>query len=78
MPVFLGNLIAVLLVAGLLAVCIKEILKSHKNGGCGGCSGCSGGSCAGCAGKCGGCAGKLGRHGPTVSGRGRRNIMFPG
>ena len=51
MPVILGNLIAILLVVLLVAVCAREIWKSHKSGGCGGgCAGCSG-SCAGCS-KC--------------------------
>ena len=48
MAVFLGNAIALLLVALLVAVCVRELIQGHKSGGCsGGCAGCSGG-CAGC------------------------------
>ena len=49
MEVVLGNAIAVLLVALLVAVCVRELIQGHKIGGCsGGCAGCSGG-CAGCS-----------------------------
>ena len=52
MPVVLGNAIAILMVAALVAVCAREIWKGHKKGGCGGsCAGCSG-----CCGSCGGCS----------------------
>lgn len=46
----LGSMIAILLVAGLVFVCAREIW-GKKAGGCGGgCAGCSGG-CHGCS-KC--------------------------
>ena len=52
MQAIVGNAVAVLMIAGLVAVCIRSLWNDHKNGsGCAGCSGCSGGSCAGCA-KC--------------------------
>ena len=49
MNAVLGNGLAVLFVAGLVALAIREILKSHKKGGC---CGCSSGSCAGCGSHC--------------------------
>lgn len=49
MAVFLGNAVAVLLVALLVAVCARELIRGHKSGGCAGCSG----SCAGCSRSCG-------------------------
>lgn len=48
MPVIVGNGIAILLVAGLVFLSLREILKGHKNGGCAGCSG----MCAGCSKSC--------------------------
>lgn len=48
MNAVLGNLIAILLVAGLVACCVRELVQSHKGGGCGGCAGCSG-NCASCS-----------------------------
>ncbi len=54
MSVIIGNGIVILAVAGLLAVCAREIWKEHKSGGCGGCTGCSKG-CKGCSGSCSSC-----------------------
>ena len=51
MPVILGNIIAIIIVAGIVWLSVREIRKSHKSGGCGGnCAGCSG-SCASCGDK---------------------------
>ena len=57
MSVIIGNGIVILAVAGLLAVCAREIWKEHKSGGCGGCTGCTGCSkgCKGCSGSCSSC-----------------------
>ena len=54
MPVLLGNAIAILMVLALVWVSAREIVKSHKSGGCGGnCAGCScSGSCSKCGGSC--------------------------
>ncbi|MBQ9061251.1 MAG: FeoB-associated Cys-rich membrane protein [Eubacterium sp.] len=49
----MGPVIAALMVAGLVAVCGREIYKGHKSGGCGGCSG----GCSGCSGSCASCSG---------------------
>lgn len=52
MPVVLGNIIAILIVAGLVWISVREIRKNHKSGGCGGgCAGCSG-SCQSCGKSC--------------------------
>ena len=48
MNVIFGNLTAILLVAGLAALCVRELVKEHKSGSCGGCAGC-GGNCASCS-----------------------------
>ena len=53
MMAVIGPVIAALMVAGLAAVCVREIYKGHKSGGCGGCSG----GCSGCSGSCSGCSG---------------------
>ncbi|MCR5153821.1 MAG: hypothetical protein K6B75_03130 [Lachnospiraceae bacterium] len=45
-----GTLIAWLIVAGLVAICLSVIIKDHKKGGCVGCS------CAGACSHCSGCA----------------------
>lgn len=43
MPPILGNLIVLLVLAGVVALAIRSLWKSHKSGGhCAGCSGCSG------------------------------------
>ena len=59
MTPIIGNLIAILLVAGLVAISIREIRKSHSGGGC--CS--SGGGCGSCGGGCAGCSGCSGGAG---------------
>lgn len=48
MPVILGNIIALSLVALLVYVCARNLWGGHKSGGCGGCSG----NCASCGGGC--------------------------
>ena len=53
MMAVIGPVIAALMVAGLAAICVREIYKGHKSGGCGGCSG----GCSGCSGSCSGCSG---------------------
>ncbi len=54
MQAVFGNAVVILMVALLVAVCIRSLWNDHKNGGgCAGCSGCSGGSCAGCMKCCG-------------------------
>jgi len=52
MMAVIGPVIAALMVAGLAAICVREIYKGHKSGGCGGC----GGGCSGCSGSCSGCS----------------------
>ncbi len=47
MQALLGNAAAILLVAGLLILSVRTLVKDHQAGGCSGCSG----SCASC-GKC--------------------------
>ncbi|MBR2527122.1 MAG: FeoB-associated Cys-rich membrane protein [Blautia sp.] len=48
MKAIIGNGITILLIAGLLALAIRELWKSHKSGGCScGCGGCPG-SCSAC------------------------------
>ena len=43
MPEFLPNLIAILVLAGVVALAVRSILKTKRQGGCaGGCPGCSG------------------------------------
>ena len=53
MMAVIGPVIAALMVAGLAAICVREIYKGHKSGGCGG----SSGGCSGCSGSCSGCSG---------------------
>ena len=43
-----GSIIAILLVAGLVFVCARELWGPKKAGGCAGCAG----GCAGCSGAC--------------------------
>ncbi|MBQ6985615.1 MAG: FeoB-associated Cys-rich membrane protein [Oscillibacter sp.] len=54
MSAILGNAVALLLVALLVAVCVRNLWKDAKQGGCGsgcaGCAGCANGSCIHCAG----------------------------
>lgn len=45
MPVIIGNLIVVLIVAGIVFLAVRAIWKNHKAGGCGG-------DCANCGGSC--------------------------
>ncbi|MBQ9521634.1 MAG: FeoB-associated Cys-rich membrane protein [Oscillospiraceae bacterium] len=53
MSPILGNAIALLAVALLVAVCVRNLWRDARRGGCGGCGGCSGqcSHCAGCAAK---------------------------
>lgn len=54
MPPILGNAIALLFVALLVAVCVRNLRKDAQSGGCcsgcAGCGGCHGGACAHCDG----------------------------
>lgn len=50
MPPILGNVIALLGVALLVAACARNLWKDAKQGGCGGCAGCGGKACSHCAG----------------------------
>ena len=67
MSAIIGNAIAALLVAGLVAVCAAEILKGHKSGSCGG-------GCAGCSGSCSSC-GSCSREKPAGQSRGTEGRM---
>ena len=65
MPPILGNAIALLCVALLVAVCVRNLWKDAKSGGCGGCAGCGGGNaCGGCP-HCAGCH-SVGRNAGTL------------
>ena len=46
----MGNVIVLSVLAGIVLLAVRSILKSRASGGCAGCSKCSGccGSCSGC------------------------------
>ncbi|MBR2765536.1 MAG: FeoB-associated Cys-rich membrane protein [Blautia sp.] len=49
MNTILGNGIALLLVAGLVLLSLRELWKGHRKGGCGSCAGGCSGCCASCS-----------------------------
>ncbi|MBQ2855289.1 MAG: FeoB-associated Cys-rich membrane protein [Oscillospiraceae bacterium] len=54
-----GDIIVLAVLAGVIGLIIRGMIRDKKQGNCCGCSGCSAGKngCAGCAG-CSGCAEK--------------------
>ena len=46
----MGDIIVLTVLAGIVLLAVRSLLKSRARGGCGGCSGCSScsGGCAGC------------------------------
>ena len=46
----MGDVIVVSVLAGIVLLAVRSLLKSRASGGCGGCSKCSGcnGNCSGC------------------------------
>ena len=47
----MGDVIVLAVLAGVVLLAVRSLLKSRKEGKCSGCSGCSGG-CAGCSRGC--------------------------
>ena len=47
----MGDIIVLTVLAGIVLLAVRSLLKSRASGGCSGCSKCSGG-CAGCSGSC--------------------------
>ena len=47
----MGDIIVLTVLAGIVLLAVRSLLKSRASGGC---SGCSGG-CSGCSGGCSGC-----------------------
>ena len=45
----MGDIIVLTVLAGIVLLAVRSMLKSRARGGCSGCSKCSGG-CAGCTG----------------------------
>ena len=45
----MGDIIVLTVLAGIVLLAVRSLLKSRAHGGCSGCSGCSG-NCAGCTG----------------------------
>ena len=45
----MGDIIVLTVLAGIVLLAVRSMLKSRTRGGCSGCSGCSG-SCSGCSG----------------------------
>ena len=43
----MGDIIVLSVLAGIVLLAVRSLLKSRASGGCSGCSGCSGG-CSGC------------------------------
>ena len=43
----MGDIIVLTVLAGIVLLAVRSLLKTRASGGCGGCSGCSGG-CSGC------------------------------
>ena len=43
----MGDIIVLTVLAGIVLLAVRSLLKSRAAGGCSGCSGCSGG-CSGC------------------------------
>ena len=44
----IGEILVWLVLAGIVYLCIKDLMKNLKSGSCGGCTSCSGGSCGSC------------------------------
>ena len=49
----MGDIIVLTVLAGIVLLAVRSMLKSRARGGCSGCSGCSGScsSCSGCSSK---------------------------
>ena len=49
----MGDIIVLTVLAGIVLLAVRSMLKSRTRGGCSGCSGCSGScsSCSGCSSK---------------------------
>ena len=45
----MGDIIVLTVLAGIVLLAVRSLMKSRSRGGCAGCSKCSGG-CAGCTG----------------------------
>ena len=43
----MGDIIVLTVLAGIVLLAVRSLLKTRATGGCSGCSGCNGG-CAGC------------------------------
>ena len=43
----MGDIIVLTVLAGIVLLAVRSLLKSRARGGCSGCSGCSG-NCSGC------------------------------
>ena len=43
----MGDIVVLTVLAGIVLLAVRSLLKTRARGGCGSCSGCSGG-CAGC------------------------------
>ncbi len=44
----IGEILVWLVLAGIVYLCIRDLMKNLKSGSCGGCTSCSGGSCGSC------------------------------
>ena len=44
----MGNVIVVIVLVVVVGLCIRSLIKQHKNGGCSGNCGSCGGGCNGC------------------------------
>lgn len=45
----MGDIIVLTVLAGIVLLAVRSLIKSRAHGGCSGCSGCSG-CCSGCSG----------------------------
>ena len=45
----MGDIIVLTVLAGIVLLAVRSLIKARSRGGCCGCSGCSG-SCSGCSG----------------------------
>ena len=48
----MGDIIVLTVLAGIVLLAVRSMVKSRASGGCSGCSKCNRG-CAGCSGSCG-------------------------
>ena len=47
----MGDIIVLTVLAGIVLLAVRSLLKSRRTGGCSGCS-----KCSGCCSSCGGCS----------------------